>query len=182
VIPKKLLSLLTVGMAIGLGHPMVQNAFADPTQEILRVTSDASNCRGFTYRLELQLSGGKFDRLIYHTFDDQTQLPKQELYTIDDLSRGIDIVVRDSHKVVRLYGVNMNEERGGQIYLDYLVNGATGNRKKMYLFVYPKRDGSWIVDQSGVEVNHLFFKTNTINLGWFGGKKEVGISRIEILR
>jgi hypothetical protein len=149
-------------------------AFADPAVEVLRVTSDSKKSQGLIYRYELVTDGGKIDYMIYHNFEEETKKPKIDNYKPDQIRKGIPIVIREGRQVVIMSAPNIDAEKGGEIILDYLTNGISGNRAKYTLMVSKSSKGDWQITKDGRTVNELFFRTGKV----FG--KEVGVSRIEI--
>jgi hypothetical protein len=154
-------------------------AWADAPYELMRVTSDNSKLEGLVFRVELVTDGGKLEKLIYHTFDEDTLKPKVEQYNLTQVNsqQGIDMVVRDGHKVVKLHGAAISGEQGGKLRLNYLYDGVTGERRDFWLAISKNQKGDWHVHKDGRTIRHLFFKTNKRKI-LFG--KEVGVKSIEI--
>ncbi len=169
--------LITATMV--LGWQTCQEAYADPSQDLLIVTADNKKSRGLVFRFELFTDGGKIDRIDYHTFDEHTNKPTIETYNLSQLNNasGLEIVTRDGYKVVKMFGQNVHPDRGGLIRTDYLVNGLTNKRRDFWMRIWKKPSGEWQLGTvEGREINELFFKTNRILL------KEVGVAAIEIRR
>jgi hypothetical protein len=152
------------------------HALADPAVELLRATADNKKSKDLVYRYELITDGGRLDTLVYYNFDDETRAPKVDYFNGAQLRAGVAVVKREKRDIVILSAPDINAESGGQVILDFLNNGVTGKRLKDYYWISRNAKGDWEFSQNGRTIKELFFRTNKV-LG-----KEVGISRIEIVR
>lgn len=94
---------------------------------------------------------------------------------IDVLDDGADLVERNGYMVVRIGVENFSLKLGGTVVLDYLYNGATGNRqiKKLTLKVV---DGKFTLFDGAKKINRLYLVVNYVRVLGAVGVREIQTS------
>lgn len=95
------------------------------------------------------------------------------LYSSQKVTNGVVIYEQKNRDIVKLKSNNFSSHQGGDIKLDYLINGITGHRGKLYLDL--SRDGDiWSLKQNYKKIKRMHFISNKKT---FIGT--IGIKRIE---
>ena len=93
------------------------------------VTSDVDKDVGkMVY--EMDEDGRKITHLYSEKWVDNKLVDRSEIKMSDLLGDGIVLSKKDKYVVVRLYGHNFDDERGGVLYIDTLYNAVKGDRKE----------------------------------------------------
>jgi hypothetical protein len=91
------------------------------------------------------------------------------------LEDGMNVKVMEGRVIVKLFLEEFNVETGGQVRLNYLVNGATGRRANMYLTL-AKSNGIFVLqDEDEAIINRVFISGNWSRLL----RRWIGVSSID---
>ena len=96
-------------------------------------------------------------KLVYK--DERQMVTDNDLYTANKAAAGVVLYKVDNLDVVKLRSPNFSTHQGGEIILDYLVNGVTGSRALKKLDI--SRNGDvWSLNEAGKKIKKLHFVSN----------------------
>lgn len=73
-----------------------------------------------------------------------SNLSKPDIYSFDQVSKGIDLVKREKRSIVKLQSIDIDPLAGGVVEVNYLNNGITGKRKSCKIKILSE-DGHWVM-------------------------------------
>jgi hypothetical protein len=76
------------------------------------------------------------------------------------LDGGVVLRVMEGREIVRLHLENFDQQAGGKVRLEYLVNGVTGTKNNHFLALKKTANSFILADTQGAEVNTIFVKGN----------------------
>ncbi len=93
------------------------------------------------------------------------------------LDDGVVLRFMEGREVVRLYLENFEQQTGGKVRLEYLVNGVTGNKNNHFLSLKKTANSFILADTQGAEVNTIFVKGNWSRVL----RRWIGVSNIQAI-
>ena len=87
---------------------------------------------------------------------------KDSVYNLEQVQKGITLLVRDNRKIITLIGAELDATAGGEVMLSYLYNGITGKRKQVRLEIFTQ-DGKWVMQsEEKIIITKIHFTTKKI--------------------
>ena len=134
-------------------------------QYLLKATGDVDDVEGKLYIITDQGLVADKIKIQYNDGD------SPDVHSTQGLKKGIVLMERDGHDVVKMQSHDFLDDRGGYFKIDYLYNGITGSRKSIEVKAQIVNN-KWAVFRNGVKVNRMHFVSKKI-LG-----KAIGISKV----
>jgi hypothetical protein len=144
-------------------------------EEILSTTDNDDNNEIYNLVVNVDDSTQRLLGLFKDTYQNGTKIRRDNLNPLDlKKSDGMILEKRGSHNVLNLKSDNFDYDRGGNISIDTLYNGITGERKT-YDLELAKDQNSWKLFKAHVPVSKFHVKVNRVI---FAGT--VGIKTIDM--
>lgn len=127
-------------------------------QTIATITTDSGLK---TYKLVIDSNDGRGIKNFYKDVYENGSKVKREILNASALKTGVTLEQRDKYVVMSLRSDNFDLEQGGQVTVDTLYNGATGERRGYDLQIAQNSKG-WAIFKHNKTISRINIQTNKV--------------------
>jgi len=130
-----------------------------------------------TFKMVIETDDNEDIKFFYKdTFNKKMKRIARERLDLSKIENGINIEKMDKYEVANIKSDNFSKHNGGNLELDTLYNGASGERRS-YDLELDRIGDKWEIAISGKKVNVLHLKSNKVFLLGVVGIKDIQVKK-----